>query len=142
MGFAATPPIVRFMRKVDKQDNGCWLWTGIHAGTKSRYGYFQAATRNEINKVLAHRWIYEFHKGPIPDGMQVDHLCRVASCVNPDHLEAVTPEENMIRARLKTCRSGRHRITDDNSRWDSKGRRRGCLACWNEAQARRERAWS
>ena len=48
---------------------------------------------------LAHRVYYEKAKGPIPAGMQIDHLCRVPVCVNPDHLEAVTPAQNVQRGR-------------------------------------------
>lgn len=79
---------------------------------------------------MAHCWIYEQIIGPIPDGLQVDHTCRNSLCVNPTHLEAVTPEENMRRARLKVCRSGKHDLTDPiNVQWDKQGRRRGCATC-------------
>ena len=130
--------MVRFMGKVNKTGT-CWLWTGVTAGTRGRYGYFQAATKQSINKVLAHRWIYTQVIGDIPDGMEIDHLCRNKMCVNPQHLEPVTPDENKRRARLDVCRSGRHDLTDpENVRWDNQGRRRGCLSCWHDRA--RERA--
>ncbi len=69
----------------------CWLWTGTknHAG----YGRFMVDGR----RVGAHRHSYILAKGPIPAGLQIDHLCRVRACVNPDHLEAITQEENILR---------------------------------------------
>ena len=82
----------RFWAKVDKSGpNGCWIWTaalsrgygkfGINGGTKS-----------------AHRLSYESLVGPIPEGLQLDHLCRTPACVNPDHLEAVTGRVNILRS--------------------------------------------
>lgn len=70
-------------------ENGCWIWALSVTG--SGYGYYQ-------NK-LAHRLFYEKHKGKIPEGMEIDHLCRVRNCVNPKHLEAVTSTENNRRKR-------------------------------------------
>jgi hypothetical protein len=87
--------------------------------------------------------MYEALKGPIPEGMQIDHLCRVPACCNPEHLEAVTPKENtrrglspaLARARRhrKThCRNG-HEFTADNSYLDSQGRKfcRECKRIWH-----------
>lgn len=67
----------------------------------------------------AHRVAYELTRGPIPAGMEIDHLCRVRSCVNPDHLEAVTRGENLRRGRGKTgaqthCKRG-HELTPENT---------------------------
>ena len=81
----------RFFAKVDKTDT-CWNWTG--SLTKSGgYGQFSY----ESKPVRAHRWIYEQTKVEIPEGYHIDHLCRVHKCVNPDQLEAVTPQENHRR---------------------------------------------
>lgn len=81
----------RFWAKVNKTDT-CWLWMGSRIG-----GYGQFANEKER---MAHRWSYENLVGPIPAGFWVDHLCRVTNCVNPDHLEAVSPGENTYRGSL------------------------------------------
>ena len=76
--------------------SGCWLWEG----TLSLSGYGRlwiGGTRGRRHQ--AHRLTYEMHKGPIPEGLEIDHLCRVPACVNPDHLEAVTHRENQRRGR-------------------------------------------
>lgn len=72
-------------------ENGCWIWQ-LHI-TKQGYG---ADSFNNY-PVPAHRTMYEKYKGPIPKGLQLDHLCRVRNCVNPDHLEPVTGKENVLR---------------------------------------------
>ncbi len=93
----------RFWSKVNKTTD-CWLWTGtiLKSSVQSRngYGLFHPRQREgSPNLVYAHRYAYEAIKGPIPAGLQIDHLCRVHNCVNPDHLEAVTQLENMRRGR-------------------------------------------
>lgn len=70
----------------------CWLWTAANDGYLG-YGRFHFAGA----KIGAHRFSYLLHRGEIPEGWVVDHLCRVANCVNPDHLEAVTQAENVSR---------------------------------------------
>jgi hypothetical protein len=123
----------RFFEKVDAGD--CWLWTGTLAG--GGYGWFLADGKS----TPAHRWAYEYLVGPIPDGLDIDHLCRVRRCVNPDHLEPVTRIENVRRGyssthqRVKThCPQG-HPYVGWNLLVDH-GRRR-CRTCTNE----RERRW-
>lgn len=71
----------------------CWLWTGTVANTG--YGHIY---RKGGPVVGAHRLSYEVHVDPIPEGLTIDHLCRVPLCVNPDHLEPVTQSENNRRA--------------------------------------------
>ena len=127
----AVPPLERFWRHVNKTET-CWLWTGTTGGTESTYGYFRSTTRQQDSKVLAHRWIYEQLVGPIPDGLELDHLCRVPLCVNPCHLEPVTHRENMRRARLSVCKRGHDLTVEANCRFDELGRRRGCIVCHRE----------
>jgi hypothetical protein len=83
--------LARFLSKVNKTET-CWLWTG---GSFTEQGYPQFSV-NRKNK-MAYRWSHEYFIGPIPDGNQVDHLCRNILCVRPEHLEAVTQEENRRR---------------------------------------------
>jgi HNH endonuclease len=68
----------------------CWLWTGYIA--KNGYGILKHG-----KPLLAHRVSYAVYKGPIPEGLSLDHLCRVRHCVNPDHLEPVSTRENVAR---------------------------------------------
>lgn len=83
----------RFWDKVNKQgDGGCWLWTGA---TANGYGYFRLGCK----VVPAHRVAYVWLRGDIPDGMDLDHLCRCRCCVNPSHLEPVSRSENTKRGR-------------------------------------------
>lgn len=88
-------PIERFMDKVRRDPSGCWLWTG---STNGKYPKFSAGTVDgRTVLVYAHRWSYEHFVGAIPEGLQIDHLCRVVTCVNPEHLEPVTSSENKMR---------------------------------------------
>jgi hypothetical protein len=78
------------------ETTGCWLW-GL---TITRNGYGQIRANRRDGTVLAHRALYERQNGPIPEGLDLDHLCRVRHCVNPSHLEPVTRSENNLRGLL------------------------------------------
>ena len=72
---------------------GCWVWQRY----VDKSGYGEIHVPGYIGNRRAHRIIYERHKGKIPDGLDLDHLCRNRRCVNPDHLEPVTRRENLAR---------------------------------------------
>lgn len=102
----------RFFEKVEKSAGGCWLWTA----TKNNKGYGQFSSRGRM--MLAHRWAYELFVGAVPDGLELDHLCRERACVRPEHLEPVTRSENMRRGEQggprEVCRNG-HPYTPENT---------------------------
>lgn len=105
----------RFWGKVDRSaPNGCWEWTGNI--TAKGYGLF--TVRPGPRTVSVHRFAYELVVGPIPEGLQLDHLCRNRKCVNPAHLEPVTNRENYMRSpRTGTethCKRG-HEFDSDNT---------------------------
>ena len=123
----------RFWDKVRVTDS-CWEWTGARV---AGYGEFWLDGRVQ----RAHRVAYEALVGPIPDGLQIDHLCRVRSCVNPAHLEPVTLAENVRRGngglhnRVKThCPHGH--AYDEMNTYITKRGHRGCRRCDALAKAR------
>ena len=142
MPYAPTPFPERFWPKVEKTDT-CWLWTG--AKTPLGYGKFNVG-KGRIE--LAHRTSLALAGVTIPPGFDVDHLCRVPSCVRPDHLEPVTHAENMVRApwtgthfqAAKThCPSG-HEYVPENTYVNRRGSRE-CRTCIRaRRRARRSRA--
>ena len=92
-GVLRRPALDRFLERVE-QVGDCWVWTGGLNGVG--YGQFYVGGPG-TGKAYAHRWSYEFHIGPIPDGLHLDHLCRNRACVNPWHLEPVSVRENLLR---------------------------------------------
>lgn len=118
----------------------CWLWLGPLQGD----GYGKVPVRHSCTAV-AHRFFYEHLVGPIPDGLQLDHLCRVRICVRPDHLEPVSIRENSLRsdsfaarhARQEGCKRG-HPFDEANTylRRNARGGLsrvcRRCRVLWNQ----------
>lgn len=129
-----TPESERFWPKVDLNgDGGCWLWTAYC--DPQGYPRFGVGITSEGTRrvVYAHRWAYESLVGPIPAGLQLDHLCRVRNCVNPNHLEPVTGRENHARgskAMQTHCING-HEFTVENT-YVRKNGCRTCRACKRE----------
>jgi hypothetical protein len=125
LAMRGRPLAERWAAKVQKTET-CWLWTGAISST----GY------GRLNLYYAHRIAFELHIGPIPEGMTIDHLCRVRTCVNPAHLEAVTLAENIRRsdspsaqrARWTHCPRG-HEFTPENTYLRPDGHGRQCRAC-------------
>lgn len=81
----------RVRSKIQVDEAGCWVWTA------SMYNGGYGRIRFEKKDYVAHRLVYELLVSQIPAGLQLDHLCRVRTCVNPAHLEPVTCRENLMR---------------------------------------------
>jgi len=123
----------RFMAKVEVTDE-CWIW--LAWANNKGYGVFNIG---DGIRQYAHRWAYEAVVEPIPDGLEIDHLCRNRICVNPDHLEPVTHLENIQRATLTAeCLRG-HPRTPENTWISPTSGRRDCRAC-NRERHRRHRS--
>ena len=116
--------------------DGCWEWDGSR--NAGGYGQLSVDGRNR----MAHRVVYELLVGPIPDGMQIDHLCKTRQCVNPGHMEVVTCRENLMRgdtiqaenAGKTHCRHG-HEFTPENT-YAQRGHNRACRICLRVSYAR------
>jgi hypothetical protein len=131
----------RFLAKVSKTPSGCWLWQA--AKYPNGYGAFHSRTMQER---YAHRAAFRFFKHEIPEGCEIDHLCKNTLCVNPLHLDAVPHRENMRRsdtpmgrnARKTHCKRGH--VFDTRNTYITKTGERKCRACDNAAQLRRYHA--
>jgi len=146
-GPKAKPVAERFASKIAPGKNGCIEW---QAGTNSvGYGVFHPNTTTGNKREYAHRWAYEQRFGAIPDGLHLDHLCRNTLCVNPDHLEPVTPRENILRgvsspaknARKEKCQHG-HLLSGDNLYINPSTGHRSCRECSRDRDRARQAARS
>lgn len=136
----------RFWRKVGFEgpkvlDTPCWVWSGANSGSARPYGVSWDGER----RIKAHRWAWSSVHGPIPAGIELDHLCKTTLCVRPSHLEPVTSAENIRRGgapgpravRENTCKRG-HPFTPDNTyvrgeKW------RECITCKRVASREQKR---
>jgi hypothetical protein len=119
----------RFWSKVQRRESGCWEWTGA---VTNQYGncWNYVFPRGGARRTQAHRLSYILAKGEIPEGLQIDHLCKNKICVNPAHLEAVTQRENLLRgdtvasrnAAKTHCTHG-HEFNEENTNVNAKGYR-------------------
>lgn len=152
---------IRFWRRVEQGALGCWIWKG---GTRENgYGSFAIKTNHgRWTQTTAHRWSYQDFGGHVPEGWEVDHLCKVRNCVRPDHLEAVTLQENRRRRDIgyapdidrgvralpefyfppapvkrdvtKECKNG-HFYADTG--WAKNGKSMTCAQCRKDREAKR-----
>lgn len=140
--YDSTPPIERLMKRVvvtpGPLDTPCWI-TSYKGQGKSGRDYPRVPSGR--NYVRGHRLTYQHFIGPIPEGLELDHLCRDPKCVNPHHLEAVTHRENTLRGmsqhaiavRTNTCAKG-HSL--DDAYVGPKGR--SCRTCRRERHERKK----
>lgn len=131
MGRPANTPLDAIKFVSPEPNTGCWVWTG----SADPRGYGHVMIKRKCN--MAHRVVYELLVGPIPEGLQLDHLCHNPWCVNPEHLEPVTPTQNNLRgltnvcavnSRKTHCKRG-HELTGYNLKLVKKGRM--CRTCQN-----------
>jgi hypothetical protein len=130
-----------FWRRVEKTD-GCWIWRGAVSST----GYGTVSRKLPTrHKLPAHRVAYEQMVGPIPEELEIDHLCRNKLCVNPAHLEPVLHAENVRRhyAGITHCKRGHERTPENlvvGAGRDGRVRRRSCRRCLNDRKNRYAKA--
>lgn len=136
MSRQARPFEERLFAKVDAA-GPCWLWTA--AKNRGGYGVINRGRREGV--AIVHRAVWELLVGPIPEGTELDHVCRIRACCNPDHLEPVTRAVNVARgarragAQRKTHCKNNHRFTPENT-LPNGPRGRACRKCMNAANRR------
>lgn len=129
--YRKKPVIDRIMARVQVTESGCWEWTGA----RNALGYGKIGVRDDQGQnqnCYVHAVVWETRVGPLPSGLELDHLCRNPPCCNPDHLEPVTHQENLRRGgqarrlRIAVCRRGHP--YGDPPKLDVRGQR-VCLIC-------------
>lgn len=138
MPRARKPVIDRLLAKVRVDSNGCWIYTG--ALSSSGYGSIGLGGRGE-GSGSTHVVTYTHFVGPVDAGMDLDHLCRVRACCNPEHLEPVTRTVNLVRGSRHSpthCGNG-HLRTQENTMLKSNGKRE-CRDCYRARAAARRQA--
>ena len=118
-------PIAMRMKRNSKQVGSCSVWQGTTAGR----GYPNMGRGgHRAGMMYAHRAAWELTNGPIPEGMEIHHKCENKKCINPKHMELVTPAEHYARHRKPYCSAG-HRFTPDNTFYRADNGARGCIEC-------------
>lgn len=151
-GRVPIPPIDRLLARVvftpGPLETDCWVPTYSHKQhDRDGYARVKVGERPHIKAVVAHRLTFEHFVGPVPDGLELDHLCRVRACCNPTHVEPVTHQINVLRGmttgaiavRSGLCKRG-HSLVDAfvmkqgsrACRECNRLRRRGLLAAFDE----------
>lgn len=131
------PAIERFLKRLNITDT-CWEWDGPR--NDRGYGVFPFK-RERSNAIQSHKFLWEYINGPVPDGLELDHLCMNKACCRPSHLEAVTGDENKhrwsesVRAR-KVCAAG-HEFTEANTYVHPVRGTKRCRRCRADAEASR-----
>lgn len=136
------PNLDKLLSKVQKGggDDDCWIW--VSHKTPNGYGRVPFNENGKSKSGIAHKMIFEAVNGPVPDGLQLDHLCRTRDCVNPAHLEIVTARENTIRgvgptalnAAKTHCKRG-HPLIPENL--TPRSYKRECKLCEQERMRRK-----
>jgi hypothetical protein len=133
MPFQPRPLGERLFSKINRTDSpdsgldGCWEWTAA----RDPRGYGRVHVTGKRGMALAHRVVYEFLRGPIPSGLELDHLCRRPCCVNPDHLEPVSHRVNSLRSSSPQAENARKTECKHGHPLDGvmKNGRRYCKTC-------------
>jgi HNH endonuclease len=127
----------RFRRRISLDESGCWLWHGY----RQRFGY--GSLRFGEKTFLAHKFIFELLVGPVPNGFELHHKCRIRHCCNPDHLTILGHAEHRHLQRRTHCVRG-HELTQENRFYFRTGINAGkscCLICRREACRQATRRW-